>query len=254
MPELANNWYATLSTLNAAAAGPLRDLSDGLGLPLVSALLFGLIGATSPCQVTTNLSALAFISPRLHTTRAPVLAALAYLLGKTLVYTVLGVAVVLAGRELATNAIPLIVVIRKVLGPFMILLGLFFIGVVCLNVSIGHDLSAWLEERAAGGGLRGSFLLGVAFAFAFCPTLFWLFFGLTIPLALRSPLGVLYPPTFALGTTLPLLGLIGLLVIGVGQTKGYLQALRRANRVLERVAGVVLILAGLNDTFVYWFL
>ncbi|MBI2940998.1 MAG: sulfite exporter TauE/SafE family protein [Chloroflexi bacterium] len=254
MQELALNWYTILGAVNAAVAGPLRGLSDALGIPFLSALLFGLIGATSPCQVTTNASALAVIGRRLDTPRAPLLAALAYLLGKTLVYTIVGTAVVLAGRELATGAIPAVVVARKVLGPLMLVLGLFFLGVVRLDVSIGYGLSAWLEERATGSGMRGSFLLGVAFAFAFCPTLFWLFFGLTIPLALRSPVPLLYPPAFALGTTLPLLALVGLLAAGFRQRRAYAKGVRQVNRVLERVAGVVLVLAGLNDTFVYWLL
>lgn len=252
--ELATTWYMLLTTVNAAAAEPLMALSNTIGVPILAALLIGLLGATAPCQVTTNASALAFVSRRLDSPRAPVFAALAYLLGKLLVYTVVGLAVVLAGRELATGLIPTIGIVRKALGPLMIVIGLFFLGALRLNVSVGQGPSAWLAARAAGGGVRGSFLLGVAYAFAFCPTLFWLFFGLTIPLALRSSVGVLYPPAFALGTTLPLLGLTALLALGAGQLTGYLRGVRRVNRVLGRVAGVILILVGLHDTFVYWFL
>jgi len=250
--ELANSWYVILSRLNAAAAEPLMGLSGSIGVPIVAAVLMGLLGATSPCQVTTNASALAFISRRLDTPLTPLLSALAYLFGKTLVYTLVGAAVLVAGRELATDSIPVIVVVRKALGPLMILIGLYFLGVLRLNVSVGQGLSERLERRA-GGGARGSFLLGVAFAFAFCPTLFWLFFGLTIPLALQSPVGVLYPPAFALGTTLPLLGLTGMLVMGANQARRF-HGMRSINRALGLVAGVVLILAGLNDTLVYWFM
>lgn len=250
--ELANSWYIVLSRLNAAVAEPLMGLSGSIGVPIVAALLMGLLGATSPCQVTTNAGALAFVSRRLGTPRTPLLSALAYLLGKTAVYTLAGIAVLVAGRELAIDSIPVIVVVRKALGPLMILIGLYFLGVLRLNVSVGHGLSERLQRRA-GDGARGSFLLGVAFAFAFCPTLFWLFFGLTIPLALQSPVGVLYPPAFALGTTLPLLGLTGLLALGANRAR-YFRGLRRINRLLGLVAGVVLVLAGLNDTLVYWFL
>ncbi len=250
--ELANSWYIVLSRLNAAVAEPLMGLSGSIGVPIVAALLMGLLGATSPCQVTTNAGALAFVSRRLGTPRTPLLSALAYLLGKTAVYTLVGIAVLVAGRELAIDSIPVIVVVRKALGPLMILIGLYFLGVLRLNVSVGHGLSERLQRRA-GDGARGSFLLGVAFAFAFCPTLFWLFFGLTIPLALQSPVGILYPPAFALGTTLPLLGLTGLLALGANRAR-YFRGLRRINRLFGLVAGVVLVLAGLNDTLVYWFL
>ncbi len=247
-------WYAFLASLNAAAVEPLTALSDSIGVPLIAALLLGLLGATSPCQLTTNASALAVVAHRLETPRTPLVAALAYLLGKAVVYSLLGAAVVVIGQGAATATIPFVVAIRKVLGPLMVVIGLTFLGVVQSNLAFGHGLSAWLEERATGGGVRGSFLLGVAFGCAFCPTLFLLFFGLTIPLALQSSVGLLYPPVFALGTTLPLLGLTALLALGVTQTSGYVRRLGRANRVIERAAGVLLVLAGLNDTLVYWLL
>jgi cytochrome c-type biogenesis protein len=249
--QLVLNWYALLSSLNAGLVEPLDSLSNAIGVPLVAALLFGLLGATSPCQLTTNASALAFVSRGFGAPRAPLVLAAAYLAGKTLVYTVLGVAVIVAGQQLASQSIPFLVIARKALGPLMLLIGLAFLGVVRLNLSFGQGLSAWLQARAQDG-LHGSFLLGTAFAFAFCPTLFLLFFGLTIPLALQSPFGVLYPPAFALGTTLPLMGFTGALALGASGVAGYVRGVGGANRWLERIAGGVLVVAGLNDTFVYW--
>lgn len=253
MREIAASWYALLSSLNAAVAGPLRTFADGIGLPVVSVLIFGLIGATSPCQLTTNASALAYLARGAGDRRAVAGSALAYLCGKAFVYTVLGLAVILAGRQLAQSSIPVIVIARKVPGPLMILLGLYLVGLVPLRLSLGQGLAGWLEARA-GSGSSGAFLLGTAFSFAFCPTLFLLFFGLTIPLALSSPAGVAYPAVFAFGTTLPLLGLAGLLVGGVGATKGYLAGARRVDAWLRPAAAIVLVLAGLNDTVTYWFL
>lgn len=253
MRELVLEWYALLSTLSAAVSVPLSAFGDSVNVPLVSALLFGLIGATSPCQLTTNASALAYVARRAGDRRAVAGSTLAYLLGKALVYTILGVLVILAGQQLAQSSIPVIVLARKVLGPLMILLGLYLLGVLPLRFSAGQGLADWLEARA-GAGVPGAFLLGTAFSFAFCPTLFLLFFGLTIPLALSSPVGVAYPGVFALGTTLPLIGLAGLLTVGVGATSGYVQGARRLEAWLRPVAALVLVLAGLNDTFIYWFL
>ncbi len=253
MRELVSEWYALLGTVNGTVAEPLRALADGLGAPAISALLFGVIGATAPCQLTTGASALAYVARDAGNRRVIARRALAYLLGKALVYTLLGIAVILAGRQLAQSSIPVIVVARKVLGPLMILLGLYLLGLVPLRFSLGQGLAGWLEART-GAGAAGAFLLGVAFSFAFCPTLFLLFFGLTIPLALDSPVGVVYPGIFALGTTLPLLGLAVLLAAGVGVTRGYLRGARRIDRWLRPAAGIILVLAGLNDTVTYWFL
>lgn len=253
MRDLVITWYAYLSTFNAAVAQPIRDVADSLGIPLLSALLFGLIGATSPCQLTTNAGALAYLARAGGSRGSVAVNAVAYLVGKALVYTVAGVGVILVGRELAQGSIPVIVVARKVLGPLMIVLGLHLLGVLPLKFSIGHGLSAWLEDRA-GSGAGGAFILGTAFSLAFCPTLFLLFFGLTIPLALSSPLGAIYPAAFALGTTAPLLGVAVALGVGAGAARGYLGGARQVDAWLRPVAAGVLVLAGLNDTVVYWLL
>jgi cytochrome c biogenesis protein CcdA len=253
MRELVIAWYAYLSTVNAAVAQPIRDVAEGLGVPLLSALLFGLIGATSPCQLTTNAGALAYLARAGGSRGSMAVNAVAYLIGKALVYTVAGVAVILIGRELAQSSIPVIVVARKVLGPLMLVLGLHLFGLLPLRFSIGHGLSSWLEDRA-GGGVGGAFILGTAFSFAFCPTLFLLFFGLTIPLALSSPVGAVYPAAFALGTTVPLLGVAVALGAGAGAARGYVGGARRLDAWLRPVAAGVLVLAGLNDTFIYWLL
>ncbi len=253
MRESVVAWYTMLSQFYAAVAVPLRALGDGLGVPLLSALLFGVIGAAAPCQLTTNAGALAYVARGAEDRRAVAGRALAYLLGKALVYTALGGAVILAGRELSTRLIPLVVVARKAFGPLMLLLGLYLLGLVPLRFALGRGMARRLQARA-GTGAGGSFLLGGALAFCFCPTHFLLFFGLTIPLALRSSAGIVYPGVFALGTTLPLLGLVGLLIAGVGAMRGYLDGARRVDARLRPVAAVVLILAGLHDTVVYWFL
>lgn len=249
----AAEWYGLLSLPASYLTGPIGDVADAINIPLLSALLFGLIGATAPCQLTTNASALAYVARGAGERGAVARNALGYLLGKLLVYTIVGVIVILLGRQLAVSSIPVIVLARKVLGPLMILLGLYLLGLVPLRFSVGQGVAGWLQARA-GSGAGGAFLLGTAFSFAFCPTLFLLFFGLTIPLALNSPVGVVYPAVFALGTTLPLLGLAGLLTVGVGATRGYLSGARRVDAWLRPAAGVVLVVAGLNDIFTYWFL
>jgi len=101
-------------------------------------------------------------------------------------------------------------------------------------------------------GILGAFLLGVAFSFTFCPTLLWLFFGLTIPLALRSAAGWTFPGLFALGTALPLLAFTALLALGTGLAQGFATRITRSHRLVARIAGAVFVLAGTNDTLTYW--
>jgi cytochrome c biogenesis protein CcdA len=251
--DLTVQWYAVLSLFSAALAAPVSDLADRVELPLLTVFLFGLVGAVAPCQVTTNLTAMAYVGSRVGDAR-PGREALAYVLGKVLVYSVLGAAAVAVGRELQAAAIPVAVAARKVLGPLMIVVGLGFLGVVRLRGSAGRGVSTWLQARLPRRGPVRAFLLGVAFSFTFCPTLFWLFFGLTVPLALRSAAGWAFPGLFAVGTALPLLAFAGLFALGTERAEGFVARVRRSHQVISRMAGAVFVLAGLHDTLTYWML
>ena len=199
---LMREWYLLLSQLSGAFAVPVSNLADRLELPLLTVVLFGVVGAVSPCQLTTNLSAMAYVSSRLGEGR-PLREALAYISGKVLVYMTVGGAVILLGLQLQSAAVPVVIAARKALGPLMIVIGLGLLRVLRLHGSVGRSVSARLQARLPRKGAWGAFLLGVSFSFTFCPTLFWLFFGLMIPLALRSTAGLVFPGLFAVGTTPP---------------------------------------------------
>jgi cytochrome c-type biogenesis protein len=245
-------YYAALSALAGLLTTPIVDLSDRIGVPLVSALLLGLLGAVSPCQLTTNVSALAFVSRR---ARSPALAwrsAFAYLVGKVLVYTLLGGVLILLGLQIQQAVVPAAVVVRKALGPLLVLFGLVLLGLVRPTFVVGQGLSDRIEKLATRKGSTDAFLLGVAFSFAFCPTLFLLFFGLLIPLALQNRGGLLFPGLFAIGTTAPLLVLLGAFGLGLRGAREHLARVKRLDLYLRRAAGVVFLLAGLNEILLYW--
>ena len=54
-----------LSRFSAACTVPVSDLADRVELPLMTVLLFGVVGALAPCQLTTNVSAMAYVGSRL---------------------------------------------------------------------------------------------------------------------------------------------------------------------------------------------
>ncbi len=248
-----NEWYILLSQVSVTLGEPLKQLAGRINFPLFNAFLFGLIGATAPCQLTTNLSAIAYVSRDLENGH-PWGEATAYTLGKALVYTVVGAVVIGLGLQIQAAAVPVVVVARKLLGPLMITIGMVFLGVLRLRLSLGHTLAGTLRRRMTTRGPWGAFLMGVIFAFAFCPTLFLLFFGLAIPLGLRSNAGLLVPGLFAIGTALPLLAYAGLLTTGNELAGAYTRAVSRGHSTVKRVAGAIFILAGINDTLTYWFL
>src|SRR3990172_3051771 len=202
--EVMREWYVVFSQASAFLAGPLGELSTRLELPLASAFLFGLIGAMAPCQLTTNASAMAYLSREGGRSAAGKEAG-AFVLGKVLVYTALGGLALALGAQLQRAAIPAAVVTRRALGPVLVLIGLSLLGAFRLRGGFGSRLASRLQAIAPRSGAARAFLMGGTFALAFCPTLFWLFFGLTVPLGLESPVGFVFPALFAVGTSVPVL-------------------------------------------------
>ena len=254
MGEPITQWYLFLSQMSAALSQPFQALAERVEAPVLSALLFGILGSTAPCQLTTNLSALAYVSKEVEPPTAPIRAAGAFTLGKVAAYTAFGMLAWGVGSGLNAAAIPVIQVVRKGLGPLMIVIGLALLGLLPSQPRFGQRLSTWLAARIPHRGVAGSFLLGFVFSLAFCPTLFWLFFGLTLPLAVGSPVGWVFPGIFAAGTAVPLLVGVGLVVGGSAIAETSLQRLSRVNRVLTPIAGAIFLVAGINDTLTYWWI
>lgn len=258
MGEIINQYYVWLSSLTTWLAFPLGNLADSLNIPLASALLFGLIGATAPCQLSSSVATLAFLSRDLADPRRLWLRALAFVTGKVTVYLLVGAMIVLLGwqlDQLSPTAIPVIVFARRAMGPLLIGVGLVILGLFQARVSLGGQVETWLQARVGQQqGLLAAYLLGVAFAFTFCPTLFWLFFGLTLPLAIASPGGVFLPGIFAVGTSLPVLGLVGLFASGTGNVRQFVKQFKAADVWLRHAVGIIFVLVGINETLLYWFI
>jgi cytochrome c biogenesis protein CcdA len=167
-------YYAFLSSLTTRFSEPLNNLVDTVNIPVLGAVLLGLLGATSPCQLTSNVAAVAYAGKQVGRAERVMSSALAFVAGKALVYTLVGGLIILLGLQLNQVSIPVIVAVRKAMGPLLVFIGLSFLGLVKLNPStlLGAGLSMgagwrWLEQRAEGRGELGAFLLGVAFAFVF---------------------------------------------------------------------------------------
>ena len=254
MPNLAE-YYFYITQLFAPLRMALSDLSYDIPIPFLATFVLGLVGAFSPCQLSTNVAAFAFISRDVAESKRVTRSALAYVLGKVLVYMLVGGAAIVLGLKLTQVAIPVVVFTRKALGPVLIILGLSMLGAIKFSTPIFVRVADrlrknFVERRDA----RGSFLLGVAFAFAACPTLFVLFFGTLIPLAVSSFGGVAFPALFAIGTSVPLMLFVGLVAFGAQSITPFVKKLRSADVWVSRIAAIVFILVGINEILLYWFL
>ncbi len=250
--ETMQQWYMVLSQISFSLSVPIKQVADGIQIPILTALLLGFVGSLSPCQLSTNLSAMAYVSRRFDGELWS--DALAYSLGKVLVYMLTGGAVIILGLRLEQAAIPVAVVARKAIGPLMIFIGLGLVGIIRLRGTAGSGVASWLRSRLPRTGMPGAFSLGVVFSFTFCPTLFWLFFGLMLPLALISNGGWTFPGVFAVGTALPLIFFAALASSGSQMSEKLKERLKRSQNLVSRMSGAIFILVGINDTLTYWFI
>jgi len=224
------------------------DLSGILGdvnIPVLSALLLGLITAISPCPMATNIAATAYVSRRVKERRYAVISGALYTLGRMFSYTVIGILIIVGGLEIPGLASFLQDFGEQVLGPLLIVVGVIMLSINRIPLSLGGGKLSSIGEKVANRGMIGGFLLGALFALAFCPYSAVLFFGILIPLALKSAGGVTLPAVYAIGTGLPVLVFGVLLSLSVARVSTWLNAVTRAEKVIRIIVSIIFIGVGI---------
>ena len=203
----------------------LQSILENNSLPIVSALILGLMTAISPCPLATNITATAYISKNITNKKKVFISGLLYALGRAFSYTVLGV-VLFFGASKFEIALFFNQNGEKFLGPLLIIIGLIMLNVIKLNFLGNINVTEKLTEKFKSKGLLGSFLIGVIFALAFCPYSGALFFGMLIPMTISSASGLYLPVVFAIATGIPVIifaWLLAYTVSGVGKLYNHLK-------------------------------
>lgn len=213
-------------------------------IPLLSAILLGLLCAISPCVMATNVAALAYVGRKATQPRHAFMTAVLYTLGRMFSYTIVGVLIVLVGLEVSALSRFLQGAGSKFIGPFLIIVGILLLISNRLPALSGGGGIQRMGARFGDMGVIGGFPLGALFALAFCPYSAVLFFAVLIPLALRTAGGVMLPAVFAIGTGVPVLIFGALLTLGVSRVSSWTDRLTRADRVIRFLAAIIFIGAG----------
>lgn len=243
--------YEFFSRISAFLSEPFATAAN-TNIALMAALFLGFIGSVAPCQISANIAAITWFGNRHAQEKLSWAETAMYVLGKMTVFSGIGVLFWLFGREMSTLLIPLFSWSRKFLGPLLVLIGLVLMGWIRVPMQTGVRLSLSLERLSERiGGKKGAFLLGIAFSLGFCPTMFVLFFGSLMPLALQSSYGMVLPSVFAAGTAMPFLLFAGLSV-AFGLDRIILKRSRRWGNRIQKIAGLFFILIGISDTLTYW--
>jgi len=222
-------------------SGILRDVN----IPVLSALLLGLITAISPCPLATNIAAIAYVSRKVKERRYAVITGALYTLGRMFSYSVIGVLIIVGGLEIPGVATFLQDFGEQILGPLLIAVGAIMLIVNRIPLSLGGGRLSSVGEKVAGWGMIGGFLLGALFALAFCPYSAVLFFGVLIPLSLKSAGGVALPAVYAIGTGLPVLVFGVLISAGVARVSNWLNAVSRVEKIIRVAVSIIFIGVGI---------
>ncbi|KAB8139128.1 sulfite exporter TauE/SafE family protein [Gracilibacillus oryzae] len=241
--------FDLFNQISSTLSGPIMDIAYGLEhLPLLFAFFIGVVGAVAPCQLTGNISAITIYGNKSLVEKVPWLHVLLFILGKIFVFSILGLVIWLVGQGVYGTLSQILPVLRKLIGPLLILIGLFMIGLFRWK-------RTWrffqLPTKVFKDSHLGSFLMGVSFTLAFCPTMFILFLFTLMPVVLVSSYGVVLPSVFALGTSLPLIIVI-FLIWYFGASGAILKKSRKVGATIQKLAGILILLIGILDTLTYW--
>jgi cytochrome c biogenesis protein CcdA len=221
----------------------LQSVLDNSQYAFITAFVLGLMTAISPCPLATNISAIGFISREIENRRKVFINGFVYTLGRAFSYTLLAVVIFFGASKLNISML-FQGWGEKLLGPALILIGLFMLDVVKLKFPGFSGLTDKLGEKSKGS-YWGTFFLGVVFALAFCPYSGVLYFAMLIPMTVASASGLYLPVVFAVATGLPVILFAWLLAYAVGNVGKLYNSIKVFELWFRRVVSVLFILVGI---------
>jgi len=216
-------------------------------IALVAAFFIGLMTAISPCPLVTNMTAIAYISKKIDSNKHTFLVGLLYAFGRAFAYASLASLIVYVGINTQWISFFLQEYGEKLLGPLLLLVGIVLLDLVKINL-FGKAESS-LHEQVSNKGYPGAFLLGVIFALAFCPFSAVLYFGMLIPLALKTGDAIVLPSIFGIATGLPVILGSLLLVMSISKLGQVMNKVQQFEKIMRLVVGIIFVLVGLFYLF-----
>lgn len=229
----------------------LQNWLDSTNVPILSALLLGIMTAISPCPLATNITAIGFISKDIENKKRIFFNGIWYTLGRAFSYTTLGVILYFGAstfkvaRLFQSNG-------EKFLGPLLIVVGILMFDFIKIKFPGFSKLSEKIENKSKNNWWT-AFLLGVVFALAFCPYSGVLYFGMLIPMTVSSVSGLYLPFVFAVATGLPVIIIAYLLAFSISSVGGFYNKIKIFEKWFRRIIAVVFILVGLYYVYVFYF-
>ncbi|MDP3432266.1 MAG: aromatic aminobenezylarsenical efflux permease ArsG family transporter [Bacteroidota bacterium] len=221
----------------------LTNLLENSTMPWLSALVLGLMTTISPCPLATNITAVGFISKDIENRNRVFINGLLYTLGRAISYTSIALIIYFGADQFKFSGFFQLYG-EKILGPLLIIIGLFMLDVIKIKFPGMSGLTSRMETKTKWGYFD-AILLGMIFALAFCPYSGVLYFGMLVPMTVASASGLYLPIVFAIATGIPVIIFAWILAFSVGSIGGVYNKMKNFEIWFRRVVAVLFIIVGI---------
>lgn len=221
----------------------LSELYANSTTPIWSAILLGLLTAVSPCPFATNITALSFVSKDISNKRKVFINGLIYTLGRAVSYVLLAAVLIFSAEQFHLSSF-FQRYGEKALGPLLIVIGLFMLGVLNFHIPLLSSLFQKVSQKSSYSYWH-VFLIGILFALAFCPYSGVLYFGLLLPMSIESSLGLLLPFVFSIATGIPVIIFAWLLAYAFSQVGKYYKRIQNIELWFRKFIAFIFLFVGI---------
>jgi len=215
-------------------------------VPILTALIAGLVSFLSPCVLPlvppylvflagTSLERLADKEPEPRVKRETVLAAFLFVLGFSTVFVSLGASASVIGSLIRVYSGPL----ATVAGVVIIVMGLHFLGIT--QIALLHRQKRWHVAKPVG--LWGAYVMGLAFAFGWTPCIGPILAAILAVAASEQTVtkGAGLLAVYSLGLGIPFI----IAAFAIEPFAAFLAHFRKYLRRVEQAMGALLVLTGI---------
>jgi len=201
--------------------------------------------------MATNITAIGYIGKDIEIKNRVFYNGLIYTLGRALSYSTLAILFYIGADQFKLSSFFQLYG-EKILGPLLIIVGIFMLGIIKISFPGLNMFSNKLEKKNKWNFLN-ILLLGVVFALAFCPYSGVLYFGMLIPMSIGSAKGLLLPVVYAIATGIPVIVIAWLLAFTVSGISRFYNVLKKVEFWMRRIIAVLFIGVGVYYVVAIYF-
>lgn len=221
----------------------LTNFLENSTMPWLTALVLGLMTAISPCPLAMNITAVGFISRDIEDRNRVFINGLLYTFGRAITYTALALVIFFGADQLKFSGF-FQQHGEKIVGPLLILIGLFMLDVFRINFPALGGLTSRMQNKKRWS-YADAILLGLIFALAFCPYSGVLYFGMLVPMTVSSTSGLYLPIVFAIATGIPVIIFAWIIAYTISGIGGVYNKLKSFELWFRRIIAVLFIAVGI---------